>query len=499
MTSGDAETYAGKDRADLWDTAADERQRLADEREQLATERENLANERERLADEHERLLDERYETLVSDGRPAPAQDAEFTRVEAEATLARAEARLHRAVAERERAQLALERADLGGERHGADAERSADPVAGAGDDEERWHLDRRAFVAADRERIASWRDEAQDTRDDLAGRRERDADQRDRYARKREEDLAGREAQRLKRSATTIAHHQVLRARGDVSYVREASDRQRRAAALIRHGAAVDRADARGRVGSFTPDPYGPRLLAEFIDLTRELFASQQFSEVADRTLGFALECLPGCVAAGVTLVTGGQPRLRIATNEVAEQLDTFQIQNGQGPACEALDSPEPVHAATLAPWPDLVFVANELGIEGALAYALSVPRRDMWQPLGMLTFYVEESAAIDAEVTDLGSVLAAYLSVAAGLDQDRTDLRRREAALHRALSTRDVIGQAKGILMERRRIPAGQAFDILRRASQRLNLRLHEVAARLTETGEVPNKRSSRRNCSP
>ena len=36
--------------------------------------------------------------------------------------------------------------------------------------------------------------------------------------------------------------------------------------------------------------------------------------------------------------------------------------------------------------------------------------------------------------------------------------------------------------------RIQAGEAFDILRRVSQRLNLRLHEVAARLAETGEAP-----------
>jgi hypothetical protein len=287
----------------------------------------------------------------------------------------------------------------------------------------------------------------------------------------------------------TAIAHHQVLRARSDVSFTREVASRQRRSAALNRRGATADRAEARGRVASFFPNLYGPRLVAEFIDLTRELFASQQLSEVADRTLGFALDCLPSCVAASVTIVTSGQPTLRIATNATAEQLDTFQLQNVQGPTAEALNSPEPVHAATLTPWPELARLAANLGVEGVLAYALSVPRDDMWHPLGVLACYAADSTALDPEVVDLGSVLAAYLSVAAGLDHDRTDLKRREAALHRALSTRDVIGQAKGILMERQRIPAGQAFDILRRTSQRLNLRLHEVAARLTETGEVPH----------
>jgi AmiR/NasT family two-component response regulator len=55
--------------------------------------------------------------------------------------------------------------------------------------------------------------------------------------------------------------------------------------------------------------------------------------------------------------------------------------------------------------------------------------------------------------------------------------------------LSTRDVIGQAKGILMERQRLSAGEAFDLLRRASQRLNRKLAEVAQHLTETGELPS----------
>jgi AmiR/NasT family two-component response regulator len=49
-------------------------------------------------------------------------------------------------------------------------------------------------------------------------------------------------------------------------------------------------------------------------------------------------------------------------------------------------------------------------------------------------------------------------------------------------------MIGQAQGILMERERVTADQAFDILRRASQDLNVRLNEVARTLIATGERP-----------
>jgi hypothetical protein len=152
------------------------------------------------------------------------------------------------------------------------------------------------------------------------------------------------------------------------------------------------------------------------------------------------------------------------------------------------AFDSAEPVHDVGFDRWPAFADRAAELGITDVFAYGLSVPINGTWLALGTLTFYAEAAVDLDDDMRETGSLLAAYLSVAVGLEHDRHDLARREAALHRALGTRDVIGQAKGILMERQRVPAGEAFDILRRTSQRMNLRLHEVAARLSETGELP-----------
>jgi AmiR/NasT family two-component response regulator len=50
-------------------------------------------------------------------------------------------------------------------------------------------------------------------------------------------------------------------------------------------------------------------------------------------------------------------------------------------------------------------------------------------------------------------------------------------------------LIGQAQGILIERERITGDQAFDVLRRASQHMNIKLREVAETLVETGESPD----------
>jgi AmiR/NasT family two-component response regulator len=59
----------------------------------------------------------------------------------------------------------------------------------------------------------------------------------------------------------------------------------------------------------------------------------------------------------------------------------------------------------------------------------------------------------------------------------------------LRDALSTRDVIGQAKGILMATRKVDADAAFDLLRVASQALNVKLRTVAEEVARTGALPS----------
>jgi AmiR/NasT family two-component response regulator len=57
----------------------------------------------------------------------------------------------------------------------------------------------------------------------------------------------------------------------------------------------------------------------------------------------------------------------------------------------------------------------------------------------------------------------------------------------LRTALASRDVIGQAKGVLMERHRIDAEEAFDRLVRESQVRNVKLRDVAQALVASRVV------------
>ena len=84
-------------------------------------------------------------------------------------------------------------------------------------------------------------------------------------------------------------------------------------------------------------------------------------------------------------------------------------------------------------------------------------------------------------------GLILAAHASVGIQAVREREAFEQLGRQLHEALSSRDVIGQAKGILMERLRITPEDAFDTLRRASQRLNIKLRDIAERLAHSGSL------------
>ena len=108
----------------------------------------------------------------------------------------------------------------------------------------------------------------------------------------------------------------------------------------------------------------------------------------------------------------------------------------------------------------------------------------------LGALNLYARHPFAFAVGDRAKGLVLAGLAGVAMSVAEAHEEDVRRADHLRQALNTREVIGQAQGILMERERITADQAFDILRRASQNLNVKLREVAQELVDTGERPER---------
>jgi len=485
---GDGSSEERMRRADLWEAGADERQRLADERQRLADEREALADERERLADRQEHAQDGREADREAPASvPGDADDA----AEAAATQAavrRAEAAVLRAEAELERTRQAATRVAARAALRVASTERAATArlVEQTVDAEESaWLADRRDFVAAERDGQADERDKIADRREETAGLRERLADERERELLERERRFDQLRPTGRRAGATRL---RTVRDPAVDEEARADGERQRERAAAGRRAAAHDRARAAAVWG---PQAYGPMLLASFAPLARQLFGNDDLRDVLAQVLKFTVGAVAGCDCASVTLYQHGRVVDTVTSDAVAADLDDIQFATGVGPAPEAMNSEHPICVADLAGasrWPVLAATAAELGVSSALCLGLFVHRPAQWSALGAFSLYGATPDAFSDDDHEFGTILAAYLAIAVATAQRHDEVDRREAALHRGLSTRDVIGQAKGILMERQRLSAGDSFDLLRRVSQRLNRKLADVAQQLAETGELP-----------
>jgi hypothetical protein len=94
--------------------------------------------------------------------------------------------------------------------------------------------------------------------------------------------------------------------------------------------------------------------------------------------------------------------------------------------------------------------------------------------ETMGALNVYAETPHVFGRESRDVGLVFAAHSSVA-------WNAARRDEQFKRALASRDTIGQAKGMIMERYGVDAVQAFEVLRKLSQDSNVPLVQVASEL------------------
>jgi GAF domain-containing protein len=183
----------------------------------------------------------------------------------------------------------------------------------------------------------------------------------------------------------------------------------------------------------------------------------------------------IPGAQYAGITLTRNARSiETPAATSHWPLLLDKIQQRYREGPCLTAAWDEQTVHVADLET--DTRFpnyrrdALAETPIRSIMAFQLFIAD----ETLGALNVYSEEPNVFTSESRTMGLIFAAHSSVA-------WNSARREAQFQRALSSRDMIGQAKGMIMERYRVDAVQAFEVLRKLSQDSNVPLIEVATDL------------------
>jgi len=232
--------------------------------------------------------------------------------------------------------------------------------------------------------------------------------------------------------------------------------------------------------------------LVVNYSETARVLFSAGSVTETLIQVVELATATIEGCDFAGLFLIEGDVVTTPVHTDPVVVEVDDLQHQTGEGPCLDAVTQAAIFYAADLTDdprWPRFGGLATAAGVRSALALPLNSNGN-----LGALNLYARYPDAFGVVDRARGVVLASLAGLAVSAAHTHEDEERRSDNLHAALTTREIVGQAQGILMERERITADQAFDILRRASQHLNLKLREVAQTLVETGERPETGPSR-----
>jgi len=189
------------------------------------------------------------------------------------------------------------------------------------------------------------------------------------------------------------------------------------------------------------------------------------------------AKELIAGVDIAGVLLVgKGGTHQTLAPTSDVMFKLDELQMTTGEGPCLQAALDEIVIRTDDFRNeprFPNYAPKVAELGLLSALSLKLYTADRTA----GALNLFGYEPRLWNSEAETIGMVLAAHAASAI--------LASRESEqLQSALSTRDRIGQAKGIIMERFKIDDVRAFEMLRKLSQDTNTKLVDVAHRVIDT---------------
>jgi GAF domain-containing protein len=231
-------------------------------------------------------------------------------------------------------------------------------------------------------------------------------------------------------------------------------------------------------RIMDHTPGDVGEA----FRQLSGLLLEEETRTSALDQVVHLAVATIPRCDECGISVRARSGVFTTAGTGDV-EALDAHQYAANEGPCLDALDHGQP-YRLTLrdngARWPNFVSAMVDSGMEAMLAMPLTVRDRT----LGALNIYSRTPAPFSAEDFSIAELYAGQAGVALANLETHEVAVELAAQLRRALDSRAIIEQAKGILMASRGLNAEQAFETLIAASQHENRKLRDIATTVVET---------------
>jgi transcriptional regulator with GAF, ATPase, and Fis domain len=227
----------------------------------------------------------------------------------------------------------------------------------------------------------------------------------------------------------------------------------------------------------------YPKELLESVAELSRLVTARETVESTVSRIAELSVLAIDAVDECGISLVTGRTIETVAVTSKIGETIDALQLSTKQGPCMSSIHE----HATFYIPdmskdetWPDFSKRAAEAtGIASLVGYVLQVDT-DSLGALNLMSFKVD---AFDDDAIAAGAVFAAQAGVALANALTHQKNEQKVEQLEEGIRTRQVIGEAVGIVMATRQVNADKAFEILKTISQHTNVKLKEVAAGLVD----------------
>ncbi len=212
--------------------------------------------------------------------------------------------------------------------------------------------------------------------------------------------------------------------------------------------------------------------------EAARTMHVDMSADELLQLIVDLAAASVPGFERASASVVEpGNREDTKAATDDLARDLDLLQYTLGEGPCVEAMRSPgvvEVPHLRHEQRWPKYVAEAAKRGVTAQLSIMLYLD--DDAQTLGGLNMYSLSAEGVSQEARAMAELFATQAAVALGSN-------RRRLSLDEGMLSRQMIGQAVGIVTERFQIDEHAAFRYLARLSSRSNTKLRVVAEEIVE----------------
>ncbi|OBG25307.1 GAF and ANTAR domain-containing protein [Mycobacterium sp. 852002-51057_SCH5723018] len=218
--------------------------------------------------------------------------------------------------------------------------------------------------------------------------------------------------------------------------------------------------------------------------DLTEKFTHETEIGVTLRTVAAAAVDLIDGVDSADILLISGAdQFESLAATSQLAVDLDGIQQRCGQGPCMDAASGDLVVRSNDLREeqrWPRFAEAALAVGVHSMLSFQLYTHDRRQ----GALNLVGLKPDVFNPDAEAVAAMLATHAAIALIADDKRLQFQS-------ALASRDIIGQAKGMIMERFDVDAVRAFELLKTVSQSTNTPVADLAADLVARGSSSHRR--------